>query len=41
MTFTIPVSNLKAGANTIQLLQSKSKSEQAHIMYDYLRLEMP
>jgi rhamnogalacturonan endolyase len=41
MTFTIPVSNLKVGANTIQLLQLKSKSEQAHIMYDYLRLEMP
>jgi rhamnogalacturonan endolyase len=41
MTFTIPVSNLKAGANTIQLLQSKSKAENAHIMYDYLRLEMP
>jgi rhamnogalacturonan endolyase len=41
LTFTIPVSNLKMGANTIQLLQSKSKSEQAHIMYDYLRLEMP
>lgn len=41
MSFTIPVSNLKAGANTIQLLQSKSRSEQSHIMYDYLRLEMP
>ncbi|MEA3208710.1 MAG: hypothetical protein QOE70_1767 [Chthoniobacter sp.] len=41
MTFTIPVSSLKEGANTIQLLQSKSKAEKAHIMYDYLRLEMP
>ena len=41
MSFTIPVSNLKVGANTLQLLQTKNKSEQAHIMYDYLRLEMP
>jgi len=41
MSFTIPVSNLKTGANTLQLLQTKNKSEQAHIMYDYLRLEMP
>jgi len=40
-TFTIPVSNLKVGDNTIQLLQSKSGAEKAHIMYDYLRLEMP
>jgi rhamnogalacturonan endolyase len=41
MTFTIPVASLKVGANTIQLLQSKSKTEQSHLMYDYLRLEMP
>jgi len=41
MTFPIPVSNLHAGANTIQLLESKTKSERSHIMYDYLRLEMP
>jgi rhamnogalacturonan endolyase len=41
MNFTIPVSILKAGANTLQLLQTKTKSEQAHIMYDYLRLELP
>ncbi|MDR3405937.1 MAG: polysaccharide lyase family 4 protein [Chthoniobacter sp.] len=41
MRFTIPVSNLKVGANTLQLLQTKTKGEQAHIMYDYLRLEMP
>ena len=41
MSFTIPVSNLKVGANTLQLLQTKNKSEPAHIMYDYLRLEMP
>ena len=41
MNFTIPVSNLKVGANTLQLLQTKNRSEQAHLMYDYLRLEMP
>jgi len=41
ITFTIPCSSLKVGANTIQLLQLKSKAERSHIMYDYLRLEMP
>lgn len=41
MSFTIPVSMLKAGANTLQLLQTKTRSEQSHLMYDYLRLEMP
>jgi hypothetical protein len=41
MSFAIPVSNLKQGANTLQLLQTKNKSDQSHIMYDYLRLEMP
>jgi hypothetical protein len=41
MSFKIPVSNLKVGANTLQLLQTKLKGEQAHIMYDYLRLELP
>jgi rhamnogalacturonan endolyase len=40
-TFTIPVSLLKVGANTIQLLQSKTKADKSHIMYDYIRLEMP
>jgi rhamnogalacturonan endolyase len=41
MSFKIPVANLKAGANTLRLLQTKLTGEQAHIMYDYLRLEMP
>ncbi len=41
MSFAIPVSVLKAGGNTVQLLQTKSKTEQSHLMYDYLRLEMP
>ena len=41
LSFTIPISNLKAGANTLQLLQTKNRNEQAHLMYDYLRLELP
>jgi len=41
MRFSIPVSNLKPGANALQLLQTKIRSEQSHIMYDYLRLELP
>jgi rhamnogalacturonan endolyase len=41
LTFPIPVSRLHVGTNTIQLLESKTKTERSHIMYDYLRLEMP
>ena len=41
MAFTIPVSSLHAGANTLQLLESKTKTERSHVMYDYLRLELP
>jgi rhamnogalacturonan endolyase len=38
---TIPVSSLRAGANTIKLLQSAANYSGNSIMYDYLRLEMP
>jgi rhamnogalacturonan endolyase len=41
MNFTIPVANLKTGTNTLQLLQMRNKDEKNHIMYDYLRFEMP
>jgi rhamnogalacturonan endolyase len=37
---TIPVTRLKSGANTLTLRFSES-SQAAHVMYDYLRLELP
>ncbi len=41
LSFSIPVSKLRAGDNTLQLLQSRTKAAGAHVMYDYLRLELP
>ena len=37
----IPVSRLRAGSNTITLLQGRSSAVSDHVMYDYLALEMP
>ena len=36
-----PVSELKNGANTIALTQTRSNSAACHVMYDYLALELP
>jgi len=38
--FSIPASSLKQGANTITLEQTRMNI-QAHVMYDYLNLELP
>ena len=37
----IPVSRLRAGSNTITLIQGRSTNTSDHVMYDYLALEMP
>jgi hypothetical protein len=37
---TIPTARLKQGANTITLAQVKTDTP-AHVMYDYLNLELP
>lgn len=37
----IPVSRLRAGSNTITLVQGRSTTTSDHVMYDYLALEMP
>jgi hypothetical protein len=40
-TFSIPVSKLHVGDNTIRLLQASTSGAGNHFMYDYLSLEMP
>ena len=37
----IPLSRLHAGSNTIELLETNYKPDDAYVMYDYLALEMP
>lgn len=38
---TIPAERLKAGANVIELVLASVRSSGAHVMYDYLSLELP
>jgi rhamnogalacturonan endolyase len=38
---TIPAENLRKGANTLTLLQSRTHSPAFHVMYDALSLEVP
>jgi rhamnogalacturonan endolyase len=38
---TIPAGRLKAGANTIELVLPGVRNPGAHVMYDYLNLELP
>jgi rhamnogalacturonan endolyase len=40
-TIAIPVSRLRAGTNTLTLLQGRSTTASDHVMYDYVSLEMP
>jgi hypothetical protein len=35
------MSSLHSGSNTIQLLETNYKPDDAYVMYDYLTLEMP
>ena len=36
-----PVSQLRKGANTITLTQTRNNGSACHVMYDYVALEMP
>jgi rhamnogalacturonan endolyase len=38
---SIPAENLKTGENVITLNLPGARSDDAHVMYDYLNLEMP
>jgi rhamnogalacturonan endolyase len=38
---SIPAENLKAGENIIMLIFPATRAADAHVMYDYLSLELP
>jgi hypothetical protein len=38
---TIPAAQLHAGSNTIALVLTRAQPADAHVMYDYLNLELP
>jgi rhamnogalacturonan endolyase len=38
---SIPAENLKSGENIITLTLKGARSADAHVMYDYLNLELP
>ena len=40
-TLSIPLSQLHAGNNTIELVETNYKADDSYVMYDYLALEMP
>jgi len=40
-TLAIPLSQLHAGNNTIELVETNYKEDDSYVMYDYLALEMP
>lgn len=39
--FSVPLSSLRVGTNTITLLQRRSSASSDHVMYDYINLELP
>ena len=39
--FSVPLSSLRVGTNTITLIQRRSSGSSDHVMYDYVNLELP